>query len=80
VLNEAVQGGVREKFQEVLAKKKYKPDDVELGREYVEAYVSFLEYVERIYGLPVADDEHRLLGMITYTDLLRDYIGREETQ
>jgi len=29
-------------------------------------------------GLPVADDQHKLIGMITYTDLLRDYVGREE--
>jgi acetoin utilization protein AcuB len=29
-------------------------------------------------GLPVADDQNRLIGMITYTDLLREYIGREE--
>lgn len=29
-------------------------------------------------GLPVADDQNRLVGMITYTDLLREYIGREE--
>jgi acetoin utilization protein AcuB len=29
-------------------------------------------------GLPVADDQSRLVGMITYTDLLREYIGREE--
>jgi hypothetical protein len=44
-----MQAGVREKFKEVLAKKKFKPDDVEAGREYVEAYVSFLEFIERIY-------------------------------
>jgi CBS domain-containing protein len=31
-------------------------------------------------GLPVADDQNRLLGMITYTDLLREYVGREEGQ
>jgi acetoin utilization protein AcuB len=29
-------------------------------------------------GLPVADDQNRLVGIITYTDLLREYIGREE--
>lgn len=49
LLTEAMQAGVREKFKEVLAKKKFKPDDVEAGREYVEAYVSFLEFIERIY-------------------------------
>jgi len=49
LLTEAMQAGVREKFKEVLAKKKFKPNDVEAGREYVEAYVSFLEFIERIY-------------------------------
>jgi CBS domain-containing protein len=29
-------------------------------------------------GLPVADDQNRLVGMITYTDLLREFVGREE--
>ena len=29
-------------------------------------------------GLPVADEQSRLVGMITYTDLLREYVGREE--
>lgn len=29
-------------------------------------------------GFPVADDQNRLVGMITYTDLLRDYVGRGE--
>ena len=29
-------------------------------------------------GLPVADDQNRVVGIITYTDLLREYIGREE--
>jgi hypothetical protein len=49
LLTEAMQAGVREKFKEVLAKKKFKSDDIEAGREYVEAYVSFLEFIERIY-------------------------------
>jgi CBS domain-containing protein len=31
-------------------------------------------------GLPVADDQNRLVGIITYTDLLREYVGREEGQ
>jgi acetoin utilization protein AcuB len=29
-------------------------------------------------GLPVADDQNRLVGIVTYTDVLRDYVGREE--
>ena len=29
-------------------------------------------------GLPVVDDREKLVGMITYTDLLREFVGREE--
>ena len=31
-------------------------------------------------GLPVVDEQGKLVGMITYTDLLREFVGREETQ
>jgi hypothetical protein len=50
ILTETVQTEVREKFKAVAAKKKFKPDDVEAGREYVEAYVPFISYIERIYA------------------------------
>ncbi len=29
-------------------------------------------------GLPVIDDHEKVVGMITYTDLLREFVGREE--
>jgi acetoin utilization protein AcuB len=29
-------------------------------------------------GLPVVDDQHKPVGMITYTDILREFLGREE--
>ena len=29
-------------------------------------------------GLPVVDDHEKVVGMITYTDLLREFLGREE--
>jgi len=48
-LTETVQTEVREKFKVVAARKNFKPDDVEAGREYVEVYVPFVSYVERIY-------------------------------
>jgi acetoin utilization protein AcuB len=34
----------------------------------------------QIGGLPVVNDQERLVGMITYTDILREFVGREETQ
>jgi CBS domain-containing protein len=30
-------------------------------------------------GLPVVDDQEKVVGMITYTDMLRELVGREET-
>ena len=33
----------------VTSKKNFAKDDVEAGREYVEAYVVFIHYVERLY-------------------------------
>jgi hypothetical protein len=49
LLTEFVQESVREKFKAVMATKKFNPDDIEAGREYVDAYSSFLEHVEKIY-------------------------------
>ncbi len=31
-------------------------------------------------GLPVVDDREKLVGVITYTDILREFVGREENQ
>jgi hypothetical protein len=45
----AVQEGLLAKFKSVLAKKDFKKNDVEAGRAYVEAYVTFVHYVEEVY-------------------------------
>jgi len=31
-------------------------------------------------GLPVADDKDKPIGIITYTDLLREFVGRQDSQ
>jgi len=49
LLTDAMQKKIREKFEQVMVKKKYNPDDVEAGRAYVQVYVPFLTYVESIY-------------------------------
>lgn len=48
-LSETVQAEVREKFKHVMARKNYKADDLEAGREFIEAYTAFVEQVERIF-------------------------------
>lgn len=49
LLTEAMQKGLRERFEKALAKKKFQSNDLAAGREYVEAYVDFVHYVERIH-------------------------------
>lgn len=41
--------GLRGHFHAAISKKRFQPDDVQGGREYVEAYVSFVHYVEHLY-------------------------------
>lgn len=48
VTNEA-RAGLRKHFEDVVSKRNFRPDDVDAGREYVEAYVAYIHYVERLY-------------------------------
>lgn len=57
-VNNAVGKGIREKFAHTAETKKNADKSVEAGREYVEAYVVFTHYVERLYNNAVADVEH----------------------
>lgn len=41
--------GVKERFDRVLDKRKHMNDSIKAGREYVEAYVEYLHYVEGIH-------------------------------
>ena len=49
LLSRAVQDGLREQFQRVMSRRSYDPNDVAAGRAYVQAYVEYVHYVERLY-------------------------------
>ena len=49
LLTDAVQKGLREQFKVVMSKKNFSKDNIAAGREYIEAYVEYIHYVERLY-------------------------------
>ncbi len=49
LLTDTMREGIHEQFKKVMAKKNFKKADVDAGREYIEAYVVFIHYVERLY-------------------------------
>jgi hypothetical protein len=49
LLTDAIRGGVRAHFDVASKRKSFDPHDVAAGREYVEAYVEFIHFVERIF-------------------------------
>ncbi len=49
LLTRTVDEGIRKQFARVKSKKGFNKDDVDAGREYVEAYVSYIHYVESLY-------------------------------
>jgi hypothetical protein len=48
---DAVGEGVRKRFTIALERSKHATDSVEAGRDYVEAYVDFIHFVERAHQL-----------------------------
>jgi hypothetical protein len=49
LLAKEVQSGLREHHEALRSLKGYDPDDVAAGRRYVQAYVEYIHYVERLY-------------------------------
>lgn len=49
LVSDAVREGIEEHFQDVMKRKKFDINDIQAGRAYVEAYVTYTHYVERIY-------------------------------
>jgi hypothetical protein len=56
---EAAEGGIKARFEKLIEAKKHKDDSVEAGREYVEAYVAFVHYVEELHNMISGDGGHR---------------------
>lgn len=49
LVTDAVAAGIRERFNHALQKKHHAAESVGAGREFVEAYVEFVHYVERMH-------------------------------
>jgi hypothetical protein len=58
LMTEALVHGVREYFDRAVALKKHASESVEAGREYVEAYVKYVHYVEKLYDDATAKTAH----------------------
>lgn len=49
LISDRTQHGLRRHFDQVMARKRYDPNDVEAGRAYSNAYVEFVHYADRLY-------------------------------
>lgn len=54
LLTDAVQRGLKQHFEELRSLRGYDPDDVTAGRRYVQAYVEYVHYVERLHEAATA--------------------------
>jgi len=58
ILTDKIHEGLHDRFKEVMKKKGFKKDDVGAGREFVEAYVPFVHYVETLYDTAAKGGGH----------------------
>lgn len=58
LLVEAVSKSIEEKFHHAIHSKKFNSEDVENGREFVEAYVQYIHYAERIFESSASEHKH----------------------
>ena len=49
LLTDAVAEGVRDRFHTAFSRRQFASDDVQAGRDFVGAYVSYVHYVERLW-------------------------------
>jgi len=58
LMTETVTHSIHEQFERVMELKKHVGESVEAGREYVEAYVKYVHYVEKLYDDATAKMAH----------------------
>ena len=58
LVSDAVATGIRERFAHAKETKKHADENVEAGREFVEAYVEFTHYAERLHVDAAAHGAH----------------------
>ena len=58
LITEAASKGIRERFTKAKEAKKHSDQSIEAGREFVEAYVQFTHYVERLHLDSTTEAEH----------------------
>jgi hypothetical protein len=55
LVTDEVAKGIRERFAHTMERKKEAEKSVETGREYVDAYVTYVHYVEGLYNAAIAE-------------------------
>lgn len=60
LVTDASAKGIRERFRKAYEAKKHADHNVEAGREFVEAYVQFTHYVERLHTDAASESNHHL--------------------
>jgi Family of unknown function (DUF6448) len=51
LLTDSLKKGLHTRFHDLIEKKAFRADDVAAGREFIESYVTFIHYVERLYKI-----------------------------
>ena len=57
-MSEHLTSGVKERFERAFALRKHKDESVEAGREYVQAYVEYVHYVEGLHQVIAGKGGH----------------------
>jgi len=50
-VSEYIARSIEERFATLMEKKRHKDESVHAGREYVEAYVTFIHYIEKLHQI-----------------------------